>query len=62
MAKIFLTTGEVAEMLGVSGQTVRNWIRAGVLKGYRLNPSGRILIKQEDLEDAVEKGKIWYEN
>lgn len=46
-------------MLGVSGQTVRNWIREGVLKGYRLNPGGRMLVKQEDLQDAIEKGRLY---
>lgn len=59
MAKTFLSTTEVAELLGVSSQTVRNWIRAGVLKGYRLNPSGRMLVKQEDLQDAIEKGRLY---
>jgi len=60
MAKIFLTTTEVAEMLGVSSQTVRNWIDRGILKAYRLNPSGMLLIRQEDLDNAIEKGS--YDN
>ena len=53
MKKIFLTTTEVAEMLGVSGQTVRNLIRCGIIRSYRLNPSGRLLIRQEDFEKAI---------
>ena len=58
MAKTFLSTTEVAEQLGVTSQTVRNWIRDGLIRAYRLNPAGSILVKQEDLERAIEEGKL----
>ncbi|GAI99203.1 unnamed protein product, partial [marine sediment metagenome] len=45
MAKTFLSTTEVAELLGVTSQTVRNWIKDGLIKAYRLNPTGSILVK-----------------
>jgi len=39
---LFLTTGEVAERVGVSRQTVVNWVKKGILPGARLG--GRTLI------------------
>jgi excisionase family DNA binding protein len=38
----FLTTGEVAQRVGVSRQTVVNWVKRGILPGGRLG--GRTLI------------------
>lgn len=38
----FLTTGEVAQRVGVSRQTVVNWVKKGLLDGVRLG--GRTLI------------------
>ena len=59
MAKVFVTTTEAAEMLDVSAQTVRNWIAWGYLKAYRVNPSGKMLLKLEDLERSIEEGRLW---
>lgn len=44
----FLTTGEVAKRVGVSRQTVVNWVKKGLLDGIRLG--GRILIAPAALE------------
>jgi excisionase family DNA binding protein len=38
----FLTTGEVAQRVGVSRQTVVNWVKKGILPGVRLG--GRTLV------------------
>lgn len=38
----FLTTGEVAQRIGVSRQTVVNWVKKGMLPGVRLG--GRTLV------------------
>ena len=38
----FLTTGQVARRLGVSRQTVVNWVSQGLLPGFRLG--GRTMI------------------
>jgi excisionase family DNA binding protein len=44
----FLTTGEVAQRVGVSRQTVVNWVKKGLLPGIRLG--GRTLIAPAALE------------
>lgn len=44
----FLTTGEVAHRVGVSRQTVVNWVKKGLLPGVRLG--GRTLIAPAALE------------
>ncbi len=44
----FLTTGEVAQRVGVSRQTVVNWVKKGLLPGVRLG--GRTLIAPAALE------------
>ncbi len=38
----YLTTGEVGQRLGVSRQTVVNWIKRGLLPGVRLG--GRLMV------------------
>lgn len=44
----YYTVSEAAELIGVSGQTVKNWINRGMLKGYRLG--GRIVIPRAILD------------
>jgi excisionase family DNA binding protein len=50
-----LTPVEVAELLGVSVQTVGRWLREGVLPGYRLGvgPKGRVRVRLGDVEGFV---------
>lgn len=45
----YYTVAEAAELIGVSGQTVKNWISRGMLKGYRLG--GRIVVPRSELDD-----------
>lgn len=47
--KPFYTTTEAAELVGVTGQTVKNWVARGILKGYRLG--GRIVIPRAELDE-----------
>ena len=44
----FLTTGQVAKRLGVSRQTVVNWVKRGVIPGTRLG--GRLVIPVSVME------------
>lgn len=49
----FLTTGQSARALGVSIQTVKNWITSGKLKGTRLG--GRTVILRSELLAYLEE-------
>jgi len=50
----FYGAGEVAEMLGVSERTVRNWLSTGELKSYKFGGSRRIL--DDDMWQFVARG------
>ena len=50
----FLTVAEVAEMLKLNQQTVRNWIDQGSLPALRVGRRVRIL--RSDLEHMLEEG------
>jgi len=50
----FLTVAEVAEMLKLNQQTVRNWIDQGSLPALRVGR--RVRIKRSDLERVLEEG------
>jgi excisionase family DNA binding protein len=46
-----VTSSEAGDVLGVTGQTIKNWVRQGRLAGYRVG--GRIMIPKEALADYV---------
>ena len=46
-----LTSTQTGELLGVTGQTIKNWVREGQLTGYRIG--GRIMIPRASLEAYV---------
>ncbi|HUY59071.1 MAG TPA: helix-turn-helix domain-containing protein [Solirubrobacteraceae bacterium] len=50
----FLTVAEVAELLRLNQQTVRNWIDAGSLPALRVGR--RVRIKRSDLDRILEDG------
>lgn len=50
-----LTTTETGELLGVTGQTIKNWIRQGHLQGYRVG--GRIMIPKDAAADYVRRAR-----
>ncbi|HSM93129.1 MAG TPA: response regulator [Anaeromyxobacteraceae bacterium] len=53
----FLTSAEVAEMVGVSPRTVSNWIRDGHLKAFR-TPGGHGRVAEEDLKHFLDERGI----
>jgi len=58
-AKLVYGMEEAAWALGVSATQVRNWIRRGVLKAFRVGR--RVLIRREVLEEFVremEAGRV----
>ena len=52
-AKEYLSTREIAEMLGVHVRTVGNWIRRGDLVAVRLDKSYRV--SKQDLNAFLEE-------
>lgn len=48
-----MTTGEVARALGVTINTVKNWVRGGRIHAVRL-PSGHLRIPRAELERLLE--------
>jgi excisionase family DNA binding protein len=54
MSEEFLTVGEIAELLKVNQQTVRNWIDRGSLPAVRVGR--RVRVKQSDLDRILRTG------
>ncbi len=52
----FLTVAEVADLLKLNQQTVRNWIDAGYLKAFHVGRRVRVL--PSDLEELLERSRI----
>ncbi len=52
----FLTVAEVAEILRVNPQTIRNWIDAGALPAVRVGQR-RVRIRGEDLQTLLDRGQ-----
>jgi excisionase family DNA binding protein len=46
-----LTSSQAGDLLGVTGQTIKNWVRDGRLTGYRIG--GRIMVPRRSLETYV---------
>jgi putative molybdopterin biosynthesis protein len=49
----FLTVSEIAELLKLNQQTIRNWIDAGKLPAFRIGR--RVRVKREDFERLLEE-------
>jgi len=49
MDERFYTTEEAAEIIGVSAPTVENWVRRGMLEGYRRD--GRIVVPRAPIDE-----------
>jgi excisionase family DNA binding protein len=45
-----LTVREVASLLSIHINTVRNWSNRGVLKGFRIGPRGDRRFRKEDVD------------
>lgn len=50
-----LTTTEVAEVLHVHPNTVRQWANKRLIRAYRLGPRGDRRFKREDLEGFLRR-------
>jgi excisionase family DNA binding protein len=50
-----LTTRQVAEWLGVHDETVRRWVKAGVLRSVRLG--GAVRFERSEVDRMIEEAK-----
>lgn len=50
-----LTSGQAGNLLGVSAQTIKNWVRRGKLPGYRVGE--RIMVPRDAVAKYVERAK-----
>jgi len=46
-----LTSTEVGDLVGVTGQTIKNWVKEGRMKAYRIG--SRIMVPREIVEEYV---------
>ncbi len=53
-----LKTSEVAQMLGVSKQTIYRMVKKGVLKGYKINSKKTLRFKVSEVEQFINKSLI----
>lgn len=48
-----LTSTQTGDLFGVSGQTIKNWVRQGKLSGYRVG--ARIMVPKTAVEEYVRR-------
>lgn len=48
--KDYIRTNELAAILGVTGQTIYNWLRAGKIPEPARTPGGQRMFKERDIE------------
>jgi excisionase family DNA binding protein len=56
--KAGLSTGEAARLLHVTPQTIRNWVRAGVLAGWKDTTTGHVFVSRESLIPALVQRRV----
>lgn len=54
MTKQFYSVKESAKMLGKSQNTIRRWIREGIVPGYRNRISGRLFLSEEVIKKILD--------
>ena len=52
----YISVQQAAGLLHVHPNTIRNWIKNGVLPSFQLNPGYRILLRTEDIDRLFDKG------
>ena len=50
-----LTTTETGDLIGVTSQTIKNWVKAGTFPGYRVG--NRIMISRAVVEEYVHRAR-----
>ena len=57
MEEKFISITEASKLLSVHTQTIRNWIKKGVLISFRPNPRGKIFMRDADIRNLFKKEK-----
>ena len=57
MPQRMLTVKEVASILNIHTNTVRRWVRKGLLESYSIGPRHYLRFNQEDIFDFLDKSK-----
>jgi excisionase family DNA binding protein len=60
MEKLYYTVKEIAEMFGVTEQTVHNWGKKGKIVAVKSKLSRRKHYKKEDIDNLLEELKGMY--
>lgn len=55
-SKVILTTGDVAQLLGLHPNTVRRWSKKGILKSYRIGSRSDRRFRREDVDGFFNEG------
>ena len=50
-----LTTSQAGDLLSVSGQTIKNWVRDGRLSGFRVG--GRIMVPKDAVAEYIYRAR-----
>ena len=56
--KVILTTGDVAQLIGVPANTVRYWADKGMLKSHRIGPRGDRRFNRQEIEDFLKNSNL----
>lgn len=51
----YITIKQASELLKVHPNTIRNWIKTGILKHYQVGRGYKVLVKTEDIDEILEK-------
>lgn len=54
-SRSYLTSTQAGELLGVAGETIKNWVREGKLQGYRVG--GRISVPRAAVATYVQRAR-----
>lgn len=53
--KTYYSPKQISEMLGVTESTVREWLKAGTLKGAKVGGRGQWRVPEENLNDFLKE-------